>query len=80
MIREMQPWLKNDSKQMHLFCDARGTLARLAAVLFAEGRVRFADMPVPEHLMALFEKRGDAQIMGLELLSIALGARVSFTL
>ncbi len=38
-------------------------------------RTLFCDMPVPDHLMGCFKKRADGQIMGLEMLSIALGAR-----
>ena len=36
-------------------------------------RTLYCDMPVPDHLMGCFKKRADAQIMGLEMLSIALG-------
>ena len=33
----------------------------------------YMDMPVPDHLMNCFTERRDGQIMGLEILSIALG-------
>ncbi len=39
-----------------------------------DGRVCYCDAPVPEHLMASFRVRADGQIMGLEILAIALGA------
>ena len=47
--------------------------ARIAQVLFIDGGTFYCDMPVPEHLLACFGERSDGQIMGLEILSIALG-------
>jgi hypothetical protein len=61
------------SEVVELFTDARGHPPRLAAVLFAEGEVAYTDLATPPELLALFETRKDAQIMGQELLGIALG-------
>ena len=33
----------------------------------------YCDMPVPDFIVNWFQKRADSQIMGLEMLSIALG-------
>ena len=43
------------------------------AVLIRDDRVFFCDMEPPAELMRSFQKRGDGQIMSLEILSIALG-------
>jgi hypothetical protein len=58
---------------VELFCDARGEPPRLAAVLFADGRVDYTDLATPKAMLDLFDRRNDAQIMGQELLAIALG-------
>ena len=58
---------------VELFCDARGQPAHLAAVLYIDGNIVFADWAPPQSLMTLFQSRKDNQIMGLELLAIALG-------
>ena len=39
-----------------------------------DGETLFCDMPVPEQVIESFRSRKDNQIMGLEILSIALGA------
>ena len=39
-----------------------------------DGETLFCDMPVPEQVIESFRSRNDNQIMGLEILSIALGA------
>ena len=57
----------------HLYCDARGDPAHIAAVLFLDGQSLFCDMRVPESILSFFTKRRDNQILGLEMLSIALG-------
>ena len=57
----------------HLFVDARGAPPRLGAVLFIDGVVLWADFAPPAELVQLFCVRSDAQIMGLEILAIALG-------
>ena len=59
---------------VELFCDARGTPPRLAAVLFhGKKNPLYTDLETPPALLALFAPRRDAQIMGQELLAIALG-------
>ena len=96
---EQRPWAKDHRKQVHLFCDARSTPPRLAAVLFIEVMTCFAqfrvcmcvvavcllcqgqpamytDMAPPAMVMQNFAAREDGQIMGLEILSICLGARI----
>ena len=56
-----------------MLSDARGHPARVAAVLFIDGRIVFTDVAPPEPLLRLFRERRDNQIGGLEVLSIALG-------
>ena len=67
---------------VELFCDARGEPPRVAAVLFDAGDVLFTDVKPTDEMMRIFTSRKDSQIMGLELLSIALclstfGARLA---
>jgi hypothetical protein len=59
---------------VEMFCDARGSPPRVAAVLFMNGQpVRFTDMEPHSGLMQAFARRDDNQIMGLELLAILIG-------
>jgi hypothetical protein len=61
-----KPWL-------HLYADAAGAPPRLAAVLLHDGELHFCQCDVPERLARQFVHRDDAQIMGLEMLALALG-------
>ena len=72
-IIERREWQRERSRPVHLFCDARSTPPRVAAILFRDGQRRFCDMQPDEKQLGFFKKRGDNQIMSLELLSIALG-------
>ena len=65
--------VRQPTEVVELFCDARGTPPRLSAVLFADGVVEYTDLATPQQLLDLFGQRDDAQIMGQELLAIALG-------
>ena len=56
-----------------MFADARGTPPRLASVLFIDDRILYTDLEPSASLMQMFTRRRDSQIMGLELLAIALG-------
>jgi hypothetical protein len=58
---------------VHLFCDASGEPAHIAAVLISNSSCLWTHANVPDELIAHFRRRNDNQIMGLELLSIALG-------
>lgn len=73
-IAETRCWADNVKPSVHLFCDAAGHPAKLAATLYTpeEGCLYTAFCPT-EQMMQLFKRRGDNQIMGLELLSISLG-------
>ena len=66
-------WNASAKPPVHLFCDAAGNPARLAAVLCVDGMLWYTDCPPPNGIVEHFVKRSDQQIMGLELLSIALG-------
>lgn len=66
-------WQAPDTRSVQLLSDARGNPARVAAVLFIDGRIVFTDVAPPEPLLRLFRERRDNQIGGLEVLSIALG-------
>jgi len=57
-----------------LFCDARGTPPRVAAVLVEKGKeVCYTDWQPPISVLSKFQTRSDEQIMGLELLAVLLG-------
>ena len=73
-IAETRCWADNVKPPVHLFCDAAGHPAKLAATLYTpeEGCLYTALCPT-EQMLQLFKRRGDNQIMGLELLSISLG-------
>ena len=91
-IKERRDWDTKREPPMHLFCDARSTPPRVAAVLCRydnfiflrillsplrcycrPGKMEFADFEPTVEVMNSFKKRGDNQILSLELLSIALG-------
>jgi len=63
------------SEVLDLFCDARSTPPRLAAVLVdAQRSIRYTDWAPPSDLMQrAWLVRGDNHIMSLELLAMALG-------
>ena len=75
-ISELRCWNVPDTDPVHLFCDAAGEPARVAAVVWVDGKVWYSDCPPPPEVTALWTVRKDQQIMGLELLSIALGLSV----
>ena len=52
--------------------DARSTPPRIAAVIIVDGCTFYCDCEPPAEAMALFRERRDEQIMGLELLALAL--------
>ena len=62
-----------DTPPVHLFCDAAGDPAHLGAVLWLDGKVLYTQCAPPAKIAELMDLRSDNQIMGLELLSIALG-------
>ena len=66
-------WKTISSPPAHLFVDARSTPARCAAVLFIDGRTLYTDGAPAEQYMEQFQKRGDNQIMSLELLALVVG-------
>jgi hypothetical protein len=66
------PWEQQTSKAT-LLTDARGTPPRVAAVLIMDDKIWYTDWEPDEEIVAIFEQRKDAQIMGLELLAIAVG-------
>lgn len=72
-IVETRPWHGREPRPVHLFCDARGSLPHLGAVLFAEDGVRFTHATPPDAVANCLRRRRDNQIMGLELLGITLG-------
>ena len=72
-LHEEVPYCPETRVIIHLFCDARGNPPRVAAILFADGHVLYTDMEPSASTLACFRSRKDNQIMGLELLAIALG-------
>ena len=73
-VAEQHSWTQSQQKQdAHLYVDARSTPPRCAAVLFLDGHTYFTDgEPGKEHMKCI-EKRGDGQILSLELMAIAVG-------
>ena len=72
-IAEKRLWMQDVRPPAHMFCDARGHPAHVAAVLYIDGGVYWAHMQPAASIIELFRARRDNQIMGLELLSISLG-------
>ena len=72
-ISEMREWADNDTPPVFMYCDARSTPPRAAAVLFWDGQAAYCDEEPSEKVLSCFRSRGDNQIMSLELLSIAYG-------
>ena len=72
-LEEVQSWATEVYPPVHLFADARGSPPRLAAVVLVDGRSCYTDWAPPSELLEFFRNRSDNQIMGLELLAIALG-------
>ena len=70
---QQRSWRGSVAKPVHLFCDARSTPPRLAAVLFIDGGIFYCDDAPSAELLASFFGSGDRHIMSLELASIALG-------
>ena len=71
-ICEVKAWHKNVEAPVHVFCDARGSPPHLAAVLLTRHECVVTHMPAPQAILEMFVQRSDAQIMGLELLGLAL--------
>jgi hypothetical protein len=66
------PWAPT-MKEATLFTDARSTPPRIAAVLVVDGVYHYTDWEPDASTMAIFSARKDNQIMGLELMAIAVG-------
>jgi hypothetical protein len=71
-VSETIPWGDREREVAHLFCDAASTPACLGAVLFHKTHIWWTAQAAPEKIMQSFKRRKDQQIMGLELLAIAL--------
>ena len=72
-LRQSRCFRQDPSAPVHLFADARGQPARLAAVLLIDGEILYCDCTPPEVMMNALQQRDDSQIMGLELFALALG-------
>jgi hypothetical protein len=72
-LKETKEWNARDKGVCQLLCDARGTPPHLAAILVIGGVIYYTHLAPPASVLQFFHKRDDAQIMGLELLAIALG-------
>ena len=73
-LQQKVPWALPCTRPVQLFCDARGTPPRLAAVIYThDGESFFTDMVPPQQLLDFFLDRRDSQICGLELCAMALG-------
>jgi len=72
-IAEKRAWKQQTRAPAHLYVDARSTPPRCAAVLFLDGKVLYTDGPPGAVHMSQIKKRGDGDIMSLELMAIAVG-------
>ena len=73
-VLQVRPWTWPQSRPVQIFCDAAGSPARLAAIVFTEdGRSLYTDIAPPQSLLDYFVDRRDNQICSLELCAIALG-------
>ena len=72
-VAERLAWQQADTYEVHMFCDAAGSPAHLAAVLLMDGQTYFTHAAPSQKVMKAFYHRRDNQIMGLELLAISLG-------
>ena len=72
-IAEIKEWEPPHGEVLHMFCDARGSPARLGAVLFFGEQRLFTQMEATEQAVSFFKTRCDSQIQGLELLAISMG-------
>ena len=61
------------AKTAQLLCDARGSPARVAAVLLIDDQIHYTDMEPSQEMVDTLCARKDEQIMAWELMSIALG-------
>ena len=71
-IAEKSAWQSPKSDIVHIFCDAAGEPARVAAIVWYKGETLYTDCEPPSVITNRWCARQDQQIMGLELLSIAL--------
>ena len=72
-IAEVRKWQQASASPAHLFCDAASTPPHLGAVLLIDGKCMWTHSGAPPDILGWFRPREDGQIMGLELLAIALG-------
>ena len=69
-----RPWAWPSSRPVQIFCDAAGSPARLAAIIFTEdGQTLYTDAEPPPPVLEFFIDRADNQICSLEICAIALG-------
>jgi len=64
---------KTTLEVVDLFCDARGTPPRAAAVYVAKGRICYTDWEPTSAVLKRLQFRKDEQIMAQELLAVVLG-------
>ena len=77
-VVQVRPWIWPSSRPVQIYCDAAGSPARLAAIVFTEdGRAFYSDVAPPQSLLDYFTDRSDNQICSLELCAIALGLSTS---
>ena len=69
---QARPWIQATRKRATIMADASGWPAHIAAVVIVEDTVWYTDMRVPGSILQFFQQRNDQQILGLEMLAIAL--------
>ena len=72
-LKESRAFTVVKRSPVHLYADARGHPARIAAVLLIDGEVWYTDCEPPKEMLEILTERHDDQIMGLELFSVSLG-------
>ena len=71
-LQQCWTWSQIPKEWIHVCADARSTPPRIAAVIIVDGCTFYCDCEPPAEAMAHFRERRDGQIMGLELLALAL--------
>lgn len=64
-VSEARPWKQCEQPPCRLFVDAASTPARLAGVLFCDGRVHYFDGAPSDRVMEQLARRSDKQITSL---------------
>ena len=72
-LQKTIPLQHEEESVINVFCDARGTPARVGAVIVNGPSIKYTDWPPPQAVLDALVKRQDEQIMAQELIAIVVG-------